>query len=272
MAENYSTSIKYYRLNANNTTIATSQTGSGAPTEEIATPAVHGTFASMTGATIVNGQTGSSFNNFNAGQYLYRIDGTGAYLLMGQIASIQSGIQLTLTSAAQNTGSAVAGQSLAAGFNLITTQESFYIRIAVNKYPAGGNGPNTATMPDISYWRTSASNTADNKTNITKLEQVSAGGNPISWASSATNVAFSLQVMNQIVVFTDPGDDYIVFAEFKDIPEFVWLKATLSKSNPAFAGQTMYRITTEEAIPGIIVSLNYFSYNLFQAGYLDLTV
>jgi hypothetical protein len=268
---NYSTSIKYYRKNANNTTIATSQTGSvGAPTEEITTPVVRGTYASMPTTTIIVGQPNSSFNNFEVDQYLYRIDNTGAYLLMGQIASIQSSTQLTLTSAAQNTAGVAAGQSLAAGFNLITTQESFYIRIDVKKFPAGGEGPDTATMPDISAWRASASNTADNKTNILKLDQVSAGGNPISWASSATNVILNLRVTNAIQSY-DIDSDLYVFAEPRDIPDFIWLEATLARSNPAFAGQTMYRITAEESIPGFTASVAMGAYILYNNGYLDVS-
>lgn len=258
----YSSEVKYYRINDNNTEIATSNdgTGSTAPTEEITAPVSGGTYSSGT-ITITN-QTAGAFSAFSVNQYLYYIDSTtGAYVLMGQIASIGSpATTLTLTATALATP-ASPGASLVASFFLITNTESLYLRVACSTTEA--TVPGTTLIPDFSAWRTSVNGT--NNTSITNLERISNVGVPVSTASPSEPILFTIQTMN--VFNTGRGNTASFWPAGTNLPSYMWIKITPASSNNNLSSKTMYRFTTQESFNGIQVGNNTSLATLQGAGY-----
>jgi hypothetical protein len=258
----YSSEVKYYRINANNTAIATSNdgTGSTAPTEEITAPVLGGTYSSGT-ITITN-QTAGAFSAFSVNQYLYYIDSTtGVYVLMGQIASIGSpATTLTLTATALATP-ASPGASLVASFFLITNTESLYLRVACSTTEA--TVPGTTLIPDFSAWRTSVNGT--NNTSITNLERISNVGVPVSTASPTESIPFTIQTMN--VFTTGRGNTASFWPPGTSLPSYMWIKITPASSNNNLSSKTMYRFTTQESFNGIQVGNNTSLATLQGAGY-----
>lgn len=267
----YNSSIKYYRVNANNNSIATSNSGGtdGQPTEEIAAPLLGGTLSAFPTTSTINGQVGSTFGVWAPGQYLYWTNSQGAYILLGQIATIDpSGLSLTLTGSPNVSPSPVTGSALSASFSLVTTTESFYIRVKTDKTDVSLPS-NSAYIPNIASWRQSNTAGAQNRTDVTMLQQYSSVGTPTSPVASPVNIPFTLQVMN---VFTPVSSSTPrSWPNFDDIPDYIWLLARLSGSNAALAGQTMYRITTEEYIQELLVEPNFLNSTLKSAGYLDVS-
>lgn len=258
----YSSEVKYYRINANNTAIATSNdgTGSTAPTEEITAPVSGGTYSS--GTTTITNQTAGAFSAFSVNQYLYYIDSTtGAYVLMGQIASIGSpATTLTLTGTALATP-ASPGASLVASFFLITNTESLYLRVACSTTEA--TVPGTTLIPDFSAWRTSVNGT--NNTSITNLERISNVGVPVSTASPTEPIPFTIQTMN--VFTTGRGNTASFWPAGTSLPSYMWIKITPASSNNNLSSKTMYRFTTQESFNGIQVGNNTSLATLQAAGY-----
>jgi hypothetical protein len=148
-----SSSIKYYRINANNTTLAQSASGgsANAPTEEITAPvATTGSFSSYNSGTFEIVGSDTLFNNFAVNQYLYYTDTTtGDFILVGQIASISTNTSLFLTAARTNLPAA--SSVLSASYALITNNESIYMRIQTLTGPATGQ----MQIPNfgLGYWR-----------------------------------------------------------------------------------------------------------------------
>lgn len=245
---NYNSTVQYFRVNATNTAIATSNNGTGAPTEEITAPVLGGTYVSGATTAVITGAASGTqdFNDLAVNQYLYYIDGTtGAYVLMGQIETIDSSTQVTLydTSLAVPTASA----SLVGSYFLITNTESIYLRIATE---IGGNaGVNRVNIPDFSFWRTSSNVVSGtNNPSITKLEQVSNVGVPVSTAATVQDIPFTIQTMNAFTAGTGVNaNNYFPSTTF--FPSYVWIKITPSTTNNNLASKTMYRFTTEETIP-----------------------
>ncbi len=266
----YNSSVSYYRINANNTNIAVTNDGVGstAPTEELTAPLSGGTYASGIGTSTINGQALSDFTAFAIGQYLYAINSNGDYVLLGQIATIDpGGLILTLTgnSLVPSSPSVVAGNVLAASYSLVTTAESIYIRVATQT--TGLAQPNTANIPLMTSWRNSNSASATNRTAVTKLEQISNVGSPVS-NGTVTNIPFTLQVMN---VFTASGNGRC-WNSASEFPAYIWIRAVLSPSGANLAGQTMFRWTTQETIDALVVTPNFSQQTLFNSGYVNINV
>jgi len=269
---NYSATVNYYRVNQNNQAIATSPSGaSGSPTEEIAAPnASEGYFASIAG-NVITGSTSpaTTFDtSFAPGQYLYYIDNTGEYKLVGQIDTITDFQTLTLVNGSLIVANTPAANDvLAASYSLITSTESFYIRVSVDKTDVGLQ-PFTAYIPNLSLWRQSASEAAENNTGITSLQAVSNVGVPSSEAPSFTNIPYTLTVQN---VFT-PGQPVLSsptsWRNFSDIPDFIWLLA-----NPTvdLSTTTMYRLSTEEYLEAIVATVPTLNSVLRTAGYYNVS-
>lgn len=267
---NYTANIRYYRVNANNTAIATTNAGTDpsiSPTEEIVAPVAGGTFASASSTTIT-GQSGSTFTtSFSVNQYLYYTDNSGNYVLMGQIAAIGSATSLTLYAAPLGTGPS-AGATLSGAFALITNTEPLYMRIST--VIGGTAGTGRMNMPDFSFWRTSSNvTTGTNNEAVTQLLRVSNVGTPVSIAGATENIPFTIQTMNQFTATNPSGAFY--FATTAVFPSFIWIKIvpTISAGNNNLASKTMYRLTTQETIncinfaPGVAVSvLQAAGYNI----------
>lgn len=265
---NYNSTVQYFRVNANNTAIATSNNGVGStsPSEEITAPVLGGTYVSGASTAIITGAASGSqdFNDLSENQYLYYINSTtGAYVLMGQIETIDTSTQVTLydTSLAVPTASA----SLVGSYFLITNTESIYFRIATE---IGGNaGANRVNIPDFSFWRTSSNvTTGVNNPGITKLEQISNVGFPVSTAASVQNIDFTIQTMNVFSAGSGANSSNY-FPSTTLFPTYIWIKITPATTNNNLASKTMYRLTTEESFPALNIGINTPLATLQTAGY-----
>lgn len=263
----YNSTVQYFRINDNNTALATSNSG-GADndaTEEIAPPVPGCTYSSGSGTNIVGvaiGSPASDFTDFTEGQYLYYIDSTtGNYELMGQIDVINGATDLDLTE--NFTGSPIVGDTLVASNYLVSTVESFYIRVSTSTVGAGTNRIN---LPRIANWRSTSSLTSTNNTGITQLEQISNSGLPLTAASPTINIPFTITTMNQ---FTAGNSRNTYWSSTADFPAYIWIRATIATGQTinALASKTMFRFTTEENIPEFNVPINTAKRDIEAAGY-----
>jgi len=248
----YNASITFWKVNGTNTAIATTPIGAGTPTEQIASPVAGGPLTSTATNSGVN-VTGSSTTfstNFSPGQYLYYVDNGGNYVLVGQIDTITSNTALVLKSPVVNNIPSP-GKLVSASSNLITLNESFYIRVSTVVTNQG------LEMPDLNGWRTTNSSTATNNPNRIALDTVSNIGNPLSTAGTTTPIPFTMQLMN---TFTkSPFNTYCFSAA--TAPAYIWLLAkpyTIS----GLSSQTMYRLTAEESTPSISTGFSISGLNL----------
>jgi hypothetical protein len=260
-------SVTYYRVNANNQAIASSNDGLGqtSPTEEITPPVLGGTYASGGGTTTIVGQTpGSTFDtSFNVGQYLYYINNAGNYVLMGQIQSIADDHNLTLTSVITYTNP-TAGDSLVGSYYLITINEEIYVRVATDL----SSNPNSAVIiPDFSSWRNGTDPlTAPNNPTVIAIDRISNVGTPLSTAS-ATNIPFTFQTQN---VFTSgTGTQSNTVWPNGDFPAFIWLKLQFA-AGQALSPKTLYRFTTQETFGGYTAGAGTLKSDLILRGYSNV--
>jgi len=266
----YNSSINYYRVNANNTNIANTNSGAGNPTEEIAAPLPAGTYASGSGVNITGQTPGSTFSNWSVGQYLYYIDNNSVYRLLGQIATIPTVSTLTLqanaiTYTAPN--QIQVGMTLAASYSLVTTTESFYIRVAT-QLTGGGLQGGQAYIPLMTSWRTQNVASAVNNTSVIKLERVSNVGAPVSNSATINNIPFTLRVLN---VFSS-NTGFTRLWPNADFPDYIWIRADLSPTGASLAGQSMFRITTEETIDAFLITPTTTPQEAFDAGYVNINL
>jgi len=268
MANYTSSAINYYRINANNTALAQSNSGAGAPTEEIAAPvATSGDFSSYDSGTFEVVGSGTDFTNFAENQYLYYTDSTtGNFLLVGQIASIDpGGLSLFLTAAAVNTPTA--GDILSAAYSLITNNESIYMRIATNTSSAP---PNQMYIPNfgLGFWRQNNGLTGRNIPAQSALERVSTVGTPLSNAATVEDIAFTFVTMNQFTVATSTIAGTTYFRNTSDFPSYIWIRVTPQiGSSTALSSQTLYRFTTQETTQALAIFQQTPSSLLSGAGY-----
>jgi hypothetical protein len=245
--------VKYFRINSTNTAIATSNSGDGAPSEELVAPIAGGTYSSGSGTTTITNQTAGAFSVFSVGQYLYYINNsTGEYILMGQIASIASPVATTLTLTANsiNAVAPTAGSTLAASYSLITISEPIYMRVKTDKTSL----PNQVIIPNFRSWRTSGNNdNGVNNEDITVLEQISNVGVPVSNASTITRIPFTIRTMNTFTYGTGTNASR-AWPTVSDFPSYMWIRVTPANANAALASKTLYRWTTQETFDGITAS------------------
>jgi len=261
-ASNYNTVIQYYRVNANNTAIATSNSGDGQTTEEILAPVVGGTYSTTSTGVTITGEAGSDFTALSVNQYLYYTDNSGNYILMGQIASIDpGGLDLDLYAAPIGTTPA-AGATLSGSFALITNTEPIYMRIATEVVN------NTVNIPNFTTWRTSSNvTTGTNAIQVTQLLRVSNVGTPVSIAGTTENIPFTIQTMNQFTVATLTSTVVRYFPTTASFPAYIWIKITPAITNNSLSSKTMYRLTTQENILALNCSVNTPLATLQGAGY-----
>jgi hypothetical protein len=245
---NYTSTINYYRVNANNTAIATTNAGTDPnlnPSEEILAPESAGTYDTTSTGVTITGEAGSLFNNLAVNQYLYYTDNSGNYILLGQIEVIGGNTSITLYNTRLVTPPA--GATLSGAFALITNTEPLYMRISTEINGTAGTG--RINMPDFSFWRTSSNVTSGtNDTTVTQWLRVSDVGTPVSIAAATQNIPFTIQTMNQFTATSPSGAFY--FQSTAVFPSFVWIKIvpTISSENNSLASKTMYRLTTQETI------------------------
>jgi hypothetical protein len=260
---NYNTTVQYFRVNASNTAIATSNSGDGQTTEEILAPVVGGTYSTTSTGVTITGESGSDFTALSVNQYLYYTDNSGNYILMGQIASIDiGGLDLDLYAAPIGTTPA-AGATLSGSFALITNTEPIYMRIATEVVN------NTVNIPNFSTWRTSSNvTTGTNNIAVTQLLRVSNVGTPVSIAGTTENIPFTIQTMNQFTVASGASTAVVrYFPTTASFPAFIWIKITPAITNNSLSSKTMYRLTTQENILALACSVNTPLATLQGAGY-----
>ena len=260
---NYSTTIQYFRVNAANTALATSNSGAGIATEEILAPVVGGTLASPPSGANIAGTVipgGNSFTAFATGQYLYYTDVSGTYILIGQIQTITNSTNLVLYSTAL--GSPPTGSTLSASFALITNTEPIFMRIATQVVNQ------TVNLPDFSTWRTSSNvTTGTNNIAVTKLERVSDVGTPVSIASPSQFIDFTIQTMNQFTVSSGTSTTVAYFPTTGSFPSFIWIRITPVGANNTLSSKTMYKLTTQEFILALNCAVGTTLKKLQDAGY-----
>ena len=269
-----STSIKYYRINANNTALAQSASGgsANAPTEEITAPvATTGDFSSYNSGTLTVTGSGTVFTNFAVDQYLYYTDTTtGEYKLMGQIDSITNATTLILTSAIVNDPTGTT-PILSASYALITNNESIYMRIQTLTGPATGQ----MQIPNfgLGYWRQNNGLTGINNPSQSALEQVSTIGTPLSNAATVTNIDFTFVTMNQFpVAANSPVTGTTYWSSTAVFPAYVWIRITPQiGSSTSLASQTLYRFTTQENMEALIIEVQTQGGTLQTAGYNNVS-
>lgn len=260
-ASNYNTEIRYYRVNATNTAIATSNSGDGQTTEEILAPVFGGTYDTTSTGVTITGENGSDFTALSVNQYLYYTDNFGNYILMGQIAAIGGATSITLYAAPIGTTPA-AGATLSGSFALITNTEPIYMRIATEVVN------NTVNIPDFTTWRTSSNvTTGTNAIQVTQLLRVSNVGTPVSIAGTTENIPFTIQTMNQFTVATLTSTVVRYFPTTASFPAYIWIKITPAITNNSLSSKTMYRLTTQENILALNCSVNTPLATLQGAGY-----
>lgn len=244
---NYTASITYWKINDANTAIAVSNSGAGTPTEQIAAPLTTPGTATASGANVAGSGTTFVGSLFVPGMYLYYVDNAGLYVLVGQIQTITSNTALVLTSSALT---AFSSKAVVASYNLISISESFYIRISTSSTTA-----TVLKIPKLTGWRTSNSNSATNNTSQISLETYSDVGNPLSVASPAEQVLFTMQLMNVFTAgYNSLFQERFILGQANKV-DYVWLKATPATTT-GLSSLTMYRLTAEESIPFDEISLN----------------
>jgi len=267
-----SPAINYYRINANNTAIAQSNSGAtGNPSEEITAPlASAGTFASYTSGTLTVAGTGTAFNTFAVGQYLYYTDPTtGNYLLMGQIATITSATAIVLTAAGivNNPTGISPAVVLSAAYALITNNESIYMRIQTIAGAANG----TQDIPNFAapWWRQGNSLTGINNPAQSSLTRVSNVGTPVSNAGTEENIPFTFVTMNQFTVAATTGPTGTTyFRSSADFPAYIWIRVTPQiGTSTSLASQTLYRFSTQDSMEAFTISPGQTGTSLSGAGY-----
>jgi hypothetical protein len=263
--------IIYTRVNSNNTALAISNNGTGdssstEPTSLIDGPTPKtGDIATVVGAVVTGDATDFENDGFEEGQYLFYFDATtNAPVLMGQINSVASAISLTLTAAPISTpAGGFANLKLGWANNLITTQESVYMRIPTE---SAGNG-SQRKIPNFKFWRlnNSLNVTAVNNTSQTKLEQYSNPQIPLSIVSPAVNVPFTFEVMNSFAVANVENTYWSTSSVF---PTHIWIKMTpTGTTTSTLLSQTIYRFATQEVTESITVGIGTTGAILNAAGY-----
>lgn len=271
---NYSATIDYARINANNTLLSQSNDGNGdgsslTISEVIDAPANSGKFISPSvtpsGPTVTC--TSDVSTTFEAGQYLFYFDTSANPILIGQIESIASSV-ITLTANIIGSGAAMLNREVGSSYSLITSGESFFIRISTSV--VGSSGGSTKLMPNFTTWRTAPSEGVSStvRPDISSILQYSNVGNPITIATSQPNVQFKIITTN---VFSTPNNGVTYFNSTGELPEYVWIRATPIPSLGQASGfnpSTMYRFSTNEFMSNAIsVTVNTPAATLSAAGY-----
>jgi hypothetical protein len=241
-------SVNYYRVNANNRSISTSNSGLGttSPTEEITPPVTGGTYASGGGTTTIVCQAGSSPTTLLAeGQYLYYINNLGEYVLMGQIATLDplSPLNIVLSSVISYTNP-TAGDAIVGSYYLITVNESIFVRIATDTV----SSPNKVLIPDFNYWRTANNVSAINNPTYISIARISNVGVPLSTAASIQQINFTFTTQNIFTLGTGNNSNR-AWPSTTDFPAYIWIRLTFTGANINLAPKTLYRFITQETFP-----------------------
>jgi hypothetical protein len=237
---------QFYRINANNTAIAISATGTGTPTEEIAKFVVKtGTIEFDTSDDVVTG-TSTTFNSdsdFAAGKTLVYLDpSSNAWKLVGTILSVDSNTQITLVENAANTDT---GVSCCPTGVLANGNEDFYVRFTPNFL-----SDNTILeLPDLQGMKAQPGNTWTN-TNFFSMTQFSDVGDINAEASPQINVNVLLIALSNFAVSTSDATKW--FTTSGNFPAYAWVKALPNAQQPIeLAESTLFTILCRGVLPSV---------------------
>lgn len=266
---NYLAEIKYARVNANNTALASSNDGNGngaSITEVIEAPTHSGFTVSGTPSGTVVVANASVVGTFEAGQYLFYWDASANPTLIGQIDSISTST-INLIGTILGTAGDMTNRELGVSYSLVTGNEQFYIRVKTSKT---STTTGSILMPNFQTWRTNPTQREYStiRTNQSKIERYSQVGTPVSFANPIVGVNFRVQTVN---TFLSNNNGLTFFANWDQFPQYIWLLATIIPSDTtssALLQSTMYRFTTNEFMDQVItVTANTANATLLDAGY-----
>lgn len=273
---NYSATIDYARVNANNASLAQSNNGAGdgnnlTISEVIDAPSNSGKFISPSvvpsGTTITC--TSDVSTTFEEGQYLFYFDASANPILIGQIDSISTNV-ITLTANINGSGAAMTNKELGASYSLISASESFYIRVSTSVVSSSGGS--TVLLPNIAGWRTTPSSGTSStvRSAVSSIIQYSNTGNPVIISGSQVQIQFRVETTN--VFITSSNATYWNAAA--ELPQYIWLLATPIPSvgqSSGFTPSTMYRFSTNEFMENAVsATVNTVAATLSSAGYSNI--
>lgn len=266
----YIATIDYARFNQNNSALANSNDGAGdgsgaVITEIIEAPTSTGKF--VTGAAPSGNQvvcTTSVETTFFPGQFLFYFDAVGNPTLIGQIDTVVT-TTITLTANIIGSGASMANKELGASYTLISTNESFFIRIGTQI--VSGSGGSVVYLPNVNAFRVSPDFGSINNTIVSSIVQYSNFQNPLSIAAAGQQVNFRLASRNQFIQ-SSPG---FYWTTANQLPKYIWLSCypvQNAASLSGFAPSTMYKFMTDEFMQNALeVTIDYPAEYLVDAGY-----
>lgn len=269
----YIATIDYARQNQNNSSLASSNDGAGdgsgaVITEIIQAPTSTGKF--VTGAAPSGNQvvcTTSVEGTFFPGQFLFYFDAVGNPTLIGQIDTVVT-TTITLTANIIGSGANMTNKELGASYTLISTLESFYIRIGTSV--VSGSGGSVVYLPNVNSFRTVPELAGINNSTLSSIVQYSNYQNPLSIAVAGQQVNFRVASRNQFIQ-SSPG---FFWTNANQLPKYIWLACDPvrnSASLSGFAPSTMYKFMTDEFMQNALeVTIDYPAEFLVEAGYSNV--
>jgi hypothetical protein len=242
---------QFYRINANNTAIAISATGTGTPTEEIAKFVVKtGTIAFSSGSATVTG-TATTFNSdpdFAAGKTLVYLEPiSNAWKLVGTIESIDSATQITLVENAANTDT---GVSCFPTGVLANGNDDFYVRFTPNLLSSG----QILELPDLTGM-VDPINSPWTDTDFFSLTQFSDIGDINAEANPQVNVNVRLVSWSNFAVSTSNSANW--FTTTGNFPTYAWAKAFPNGSQPIeLSESTLFTLLCRGVLPSVQFTAN----------------
>lgn len=251
--------VTYYKSNANNLAIATSNSGGGTPTEQLgAVSLTTGTITTTTGNTAVVGVGTLFTTEAAAGSYLFTNASPPVYI--GKVVSVTNNTNLVLESGgayATTAGVSFVKKTLADGFLI---EQDILMRVPVT-YVDGV----TRTIPRVSYLRTPNGGLTSSNTDTAYIQftQTSTSNLPGTSISPIT-INTTIERLNVFTQASLPTGNY--FPTSGDLPTYIWYRlnpyGTTGSQLPVY---TRLRLIVTETLPDINITTN-MSYALVNNG------
>jgi hypothetical protein len=252
-------STTYYKSNANNLAIATSNSGIGTPTEVLGTTATTtGTITTNSGSTAVVGVGTLFTTEAPAGSYLYSNASPPVYL--GKVASVTDNLNLVLEAGgayANTAGISYLKKTLADG---LLIEQEILMRVPVIYVDTV-----TRTIPKISFLRNpnGALISSNTDTAYITLTQESTSNLP-GTSPGSTTVNTTIERLNVFTQATLPSGNY--FPTSGDFPSYIWYRLNpYGTTNSNLSVYSRFRIRVTETLPDINLTTN-MAYALVNNG------
>lgn len=258
------TGIIYARATESNLAVAATASGGRDEdiTERIDPPTLAtGKITATTASPTVTGVNTNFLSDFEDGEYLFAY-GTGAVpFLVGKIESRDSDTQITLAgNASSDADDAPCGKMR----ELIKNNESILIRIP--RIPLNERQsyiPNWASMRGQPF----TAQSYNNQNLYTNITQYSASGTP-TVIGGGTNVPFLIKPLNIFKTYT-ANNTIFCWQSTSEFPNFLFALYNPFGDNGQqnLNPSTMYKVFTSELINGVLITSNFQTLDLFDAGY-----